>query len=61
VGPEDDILSEFLQTLGKLEGFPTETLLRLKELLAQGLPASKDQIRDAIARGKAHAQQGKVN
>jgi hypothetical protein len=53
--PQDDIRSEFLETLRKLEGFPAETLFRLEALLAGGLPVSKDQIRDAIARGKQHA------
>jgi transcriptional/translational regulatory protein YebC/TACO1 len=61
VGPQDEILSEFLDVLAKLEGFPPETLLRLKELLAAAVSISEDQIRDAIARGISHAKQGEAS
>ena len=52
MGPQEEILSEFIHTLEQIEEFPPETLHRLKELWAQGTLGSKSDLRDAIERGK---------
>ncbi len=61
MGPQEEILSEFIQTLEQTEAFPPETLQRLKELLAQGTLGSKSDLRDAIDRGKQHALPSEVD
>jgi hypothetical protein len=61
MGLQEQIIDDFFSTLEEVEGFPPETLQRLKELFSEQLPNSKEQILDAVERGIPHAQQGEIS
>ncbi len=61
MGIQEEILSEFFKTLERVNDFPDATILRLKELWQQGILASKEEIRAAIAKRIEDVTKSQVN